>query len=165
MKIVVDTNVLVSGMLSSEGPPGVIVRMIVSGSLQLCFDGRILAEYEAVLKRPEFALHTSHVASLLAQIVAGGESVSSLPTTQHLPDPSDAKFVDVALAGQVECLATGNLRHFPPACRQGVRVLSPREFLSFFRDHLSGNPDKIKSPSAQYRTRKPGKSKKYRRTL
>ncbi len=49
MIVVVDTNVLVAGLLSPFGPPGEIVRMIVAGSLSLCFDARILSEYSDVL--------------------------------------------------------------------------------------------------------------------
>jgi predicted nucleic acid-binding protein len=45
MRIVVDTNVLVSGLLSPFGPPGVIVSLTAAGRLSLCYDARILAEY------------------------------------------------------------------------------------------------------------------------
>ena len=51
MRIVLDTNVLVSGFLSPHGPPGAILRSILTGSITLCFDERILAEYRDVLMR------------------------------------------------------------------------------------------------------------------
>lgn len=44
MKVVLDTNVVVSGLLSPFGPPGEIVRMTADGFLELCYDARILSE-------------------------------------------------------------------------------------------------------------------------
>ena len=41
MRLVVDTNVLVSGLLSPFGPPGVIVNLIAAGRVRLCYDTRI----------------------------------------------------------------------------------------------------------------------------
>ena len=65
MRIVVDTNVLVSGLLSPFGPPGVVVAQIVSGSVRLCYDGRILAEYADVLHRETFPFSEANIAALL----------------------------------------------------------------------------------------------------
>ena len=54
MRIVLDTNVLVSGLLTPFGSSGEIVRMVFSGELILCIDARILSEYKEVLNRPKF---------------------------------------------------------------------------------------------------------------
>lgn len=54
MNIVLDTNVLVAGLLSPFGTCGEIVRMVSSGELRLSFDARIFTEYEEVLNRPKF---------------------------------------------------------------------------------------------------------------
>ena len=161
MKVVVDTNVLVSGLLSPDGSPGKIVRMILNGVLRVCFDGRILAEYDLVLKRSEFAFVASHVTNLLTQIVAAGESISPSPIACRLPDSTDEPFLEVSLAAQAECLITGNLKHFPLSSRQGVRVLPPREFLDFHRDRQNGNDfGKVKSPSAKYSVKRRTRNKK-----
>lgn len=189
MKVVVDTNVLVSGILSREGPPGKIVDLITDNHLQVCFVGRVLAEYESVLNRPEFTLPRPLVANLLAQIVAVGESVSVLPLPRPLPHTTDEMFLETALAGGAECLITGNLRHFPPSFRQalisikikgyqdqscqpldflkkagqGMRVLSPKEFLEFYADQQAGGSGKVKSPSsAEYKLLKSRKKKRSR---
>lgn len=160
MKVVVDTNVLVSGILSREGPPGKIVDLITGNHLQVCFVGRILAEYEAVLNRPEFTLPGPLVANLLAQIVAVGESVSVFPLSHPLPHEADEMFLEAALAGGAECLITGNLKHFPTASCHGVRVLSPRGFLEFYADQQAGGAGKIKSPSAKYRVKRKLRNRK-----
>jgi len=54
VKIVLDTNVLISGMLSPSGPPGKIIDLLRSGALQLVVDDRILSEYTDVLRREYF---------------------------------------------------------------------------------------------------------------
>lgn len=128
-----DTNVLVAGLLSPFGPPGEIVRMIASGTLQLCFDARILTEYGEVLARPKFRFSAGHAHALLEQIVLEGFSVAGDPLPTRLPDPSDEPFLESAVAGKADCLITGNTKHFPPARRQGMTVRSPREFLDYYR--------------------------------
>ncbi|MBI4229249.1 MAG: putative toxin-antitoxin system toxin component, PIN family [Planctomycetes bacterium] len=125
MRIVLDTNVLVSGLLSPYGPPGELVRMAAAGRLILCHDARILAEYREVLARPKFGFDREHVDAVLVQIHAAGEAVAAGPLPRRLPDPDDEPFLEVALAAGAACLVTGNLRHFPAAARSGMRVVSP----------------------------------------
>jgi len=132
VKIVLDTNVLVSGLLSPYGAPGQIVQMIVAGRVSLCYDARILSEYREVLLRPEFSFAARDVESLLEQIRVSGEPEAATPLPATLPDPDDAPFLEVALAAKAEYLVTGNARHFPVGSRCGVRVVSPSEFLSSF---------------------------------
>ncbi|MBH0201413.1 MAG: putative toxin-antitoxin system toxin component, PIN family [Nitrospira sp.] len=80
MKVVVDTNVLVAGLLSPFGPPGEILRMVASGTLRLCVDARILTEYEEVLARPKFRFNTEQTRALIDHIQAEGFSVASVRT-------------------------------------------------------------------------------------
>jgi putative PIN family toxin of toxin-antitoxin system len=133
MRIVLDTNVLVSGLLNPYGPPGQIVAMVASGELSLCFDARILGEYRAVLLRPKFAFRPNHVEVLLEQIQAVGESVAASPLPHPLPDRDDEAFLEVAIAAAAECLVTGNPRHYPARCRVALQVVSPAEFLEIYR--------------------------------
>jgi len=133
MKIVLNTNVLVSGLLSPYGPPGQIVRMLAAGELTLCHDARIICEYHDVLARPKFPFSPEHVEALLDQIRAAGEPVSTRPLAKRLPDGDDEPFLEVAIAGDAEHLVTGNPRHYPARCRGGVRVVSPRRFLDCLR--------------------------------
>lgn len=133
MTIVLDTNALVSGLLFPFNPPGEIVRMVSSGVLELCFDARIISEYREVLRRPKFKIDPDDIEALLEQIEACGHPVAATPLPKGLPDRDDEPFLEVAIAGEAHCLVTGNLRHFPKDRRQGMAVVSPREFLSLFR--------------------------------
>jgi putative PIN family toxin of toxin-antitoxin system len=133
MKIILDTNVLVAGLLSPFGPCAEIVRMVSSGDLTLYFDARILTEYSEVLRRAKFRFPIDKVVALLDHIEHRGHLVASTPLSNLLPDPSDQPFLEVAVAAQAVCLVTGNLTHFPPKQCQKIKVLSPRDFLTFYR--------------------------------
>jgi putative PIN family toxin of toxin-antitoxin system len=132
MKIVLDTNVLVAGLLSRFGACGDIVRMISSGNLTLCVDARILSEYHEVLRRPKFQFEEDKIVTILDYVERNGQTVASSPLLTSLPDADDEPFLEVALMGSVEYLVTGNKVHFPSNLCQGVRVISPADFLKLF---------------------------------
>jgi putative PIN family toxin of toxin-antitoxin system len=133
MKIVLDTNVLVAGLLSPFGPCGEIVRMVSSGEVTLCFDALILVEYSEVMYRSKFAFDKEKVAALLNHIEHRGHTVASSPLRHSLPDPDDEPFLKVALAEKAVCLVTGNASHFPAKLCQGRKILSPGGFLTFYK--------------------------------
>lgn len=133
MKIVLDTNVLVSGLLQPFGPPGQIVRLVASGELVLYHDPRILAEYREVLLRDKFGFDPERAGILLEEIRAGGIPVAARPLAIRLPDSEDEPFLEVALAGGAQCLVTGNVKHYPAEARSGVEVLAPRSFIELYR--------------------------------
>jgi putative PIN family toxin of toxin-antitoxin system len=133
MKIVLDTNVLVSGLLSPFGTCGEIVRMVSSAELTLAFDARIITEYKEVLIRPKFKFDKNKIDALLEHIAYRGVVVASSPLPQSLPDIDDEPFLEVAIAAQAVCLITGNLIHFPPRLSLGVTIFSPGAFLTFHK--------------------------------
>ena len=133
MKIVLDTNVLVSGLLTPFGPSGEIVRMVFSGELLLYIDARILSEYQDVLHRPKFNFNKDHIGILFDYIKQYGQFISSSPITNRLPDPDDEPFLEVAIAGRVRSLVTGNTAHYPLPLREGIDIFSPSEFVEFYR--------------------------------
>ena len=137
MRIVLDTNVLVSGLLSPFGPPGEIVRLVSTGLISLCLDARIASEYRDVLSRPKFAFDADAVATLLDYLESSGEMVASEPLATRLPDPDDEPFLEVALAALADVLVTGNLGHYPPGARVGAAVLSPAELVEQYRSELT----------------------------
>jgi putative PIN family toxin of toxin-antitoxin system len=142
MKIVLDTNVLVSGLLQPLGPSGQIVRLVAAGELALCHDPRILTEYREVLFRKKFRFDPERVDALLEQIRAEGLAVAAVPLAVRLPDPDDEPFLEVAMTGDARCLVTGNGKHYPADARQGVEVLAPQAFIEAFRAERSvGRPD------------------------
>ncbi len=133
MRIVLDANVLVSGLLTPFGNCGEIVRMLTSGEIVLCVDARVLLEYGDVLHRPRFRIDPKKADAVMDYIQSSAQTHATVPLDKPLPDTDDNPFLEIAFSSDADCLATGNLKHFPAHYRAGVRVLSPREFLDFFR--------------------------------
>jgi uncharacterized protein len=123
---VLDTNVLVSGLLSPSGPPGRLVDVLLRRRLRIAFDDRVELEYREVLARPRLGIDPVRREAFLA-ILQFQEHVTALPWPYRVPpDRDDVSFLEVALETAGRTLVTGNLRHFPAACRGPVHVLAPR---------------------------------------
>ena len=136
MIIVLDTNVLISGILKPYSKAAAILRLVADGAIQLAYDLRILSEYRDVLRRPKFNFAQENVENFLEQIEEEGFLVSVEPLKFHLPDPDDEPFLEVALSGRVKAIVTGNKRHFPRKEYEGVKILSPAEFLEAVKGRI-----------------------------
>lgn len=132
MRVVLDTNALVAGLLTVHGVCAQIVDRLLEKDFILCIDGRILAEYEEVLARPKFGIDASARADILDFIRYSAQRVSAPPLAAILPDPDDVAFLEVA-AGADAVLVTGNTRHFPAKACGGGDVITPRAFLEQLR--------------------------------
>ncbi len=132
MRVVLDTNVIVSAALTASGPCARILDMALEGAVTLFADDRILGEYDEVLRRPELRLDAADVGDLLEFVRRVAARAISVPVKDALPDADDLPFLEVAAAADA-VLVTGNLRHFPRSARAGVTVLKPAEFLEIVR--------------------------------
>jgi len=132
MKVVLDTNVIVSGVLTVRGVCAQILDMLTEGVFGIYVDDRVLAEYDSVLRRPRLHLISVDVAEVMDWIRSVAEPVGAVPLPADLPDPEDIPFLEVA-ASTGALLVTGNTRHYPKRLRGGATVLSPREFLELLR--------------------------------
>lgn len=134
MKIVLDTNIVVSGLLQSLGNPAHVLALVLSGAIQVCHDARIFAEYAEVLARPRFKFDSKRVREVLKKIERDGLAVdASGESNLDLPDADDEPFLAVALAASVDFLVTGNLAHYPADKRRGCAVVSPAAFMAHWR--------------------------------
>ena len=132
MRIVLDTNVVVSGLLSDFAPPAQILDLVASSEITLIVDGRIEAEYRDVLSRTRLQLPPADVAHFLA-LLDYAERVVASPLPFALPDPDDEAFLEVAIAGGADALVTGNTAHFRITHgRLDMPILTPRKFLDVF---------------------------------
>ena len=138
MKIVLDTNVVVSGLLQSLGNPAQVLLLALAGAVQTCHDERILAEYTEVLARPRFKFDPKRVREVLTKLETDGLPVDASDQPDlKLPDPDDEPFLAVALAASADFLVTGNLADYPPGKRRGCAVVSPAEFMELWRQSQS----------------------------
>lgn len=129
-RIVLDTNVLVSGLLSARGPPAGVLNLVIDGAATVVPDTRIFGEYAEVLKREKFGFPAEAVQEILAFMRREGVFVLPAPVNFSVPDPGDLPFIEVALHERVP-IVTGNVRHFRDL---GVPVVTPAGFLERWRD-------------------------------
>ena len=136
MKVVVDINVLVSGLINPDGYPGRIVDLLRVDALQVVVDDRILAEYHDVLARDAFRPYFSEQdrGETLEYLDNNALHIAPRYVLPTLPDPGDTPFLEVAQSEEVP-LVTGNMNHFPPERRRNCQVLSPKEFLHAYFAH------------------------------
>ena len=127
-----DTNVLVSAVLTAHGTCARIVDMAADGAFDLYTDDRILAEYDGVLHRPELRIAPEDTGVILELIRSIADTVAAIPLPLQLPDPDDEAFLEVAAASG-SILITGNTRHFPKNSRAEVSVTAPGEILELLR--------------------------------
>lgn len=136
MMIVLDTNVIVSGILRPSGKAALILTLVADGTLQLAFDLRLLSQYRNVLNRPKFSLAKENVEAFLTQVEQEGFLVSVKPLKTHLLDPDDELFLEVAIAGRAEAIVTGYKRRLSRKEYEGVRILSPVEFVEVLEGRI-----------------------------
>ena len=124
MKIVLDTNVIVSGQLNSKGNPAAVLTLVLTGAVQVCHDTRILAEYSEVLARRRFNFDPQRVREVLIKIEADGFAVSASQATLGLPDPDDEPFLAVALTASAD---------YPSEKCQNIQVITPAGFVAVWK--------------------------------
>jgi uncharacterized protein len=128
IRVVLDTNVLVSALLQPLGPSAQIFLLALAGVIQLCVSGAIYAEYEEVINRPRFKLNQATITATLQTIREKALWVRPTERIQACSDPDDDIFLECALAARAPCLVTGNRKHFPPSWAE-IKVVTPRRML------------------------------------
>jgi len=133
MLVVLDTNVVVSGLMSETGKPGRIIDLALENRFQVAYDDRILSEYEDVLARPELRIRPARARAVIAHIELTGQLIEAdvLPV-DGFQDSDDLPFAEVFITANAQALVTGNLRHFSPLVEKGLAIYSPAEFLERF---------------------------------
>jgi putative PIN family toxin of toxin-antitoxin system len=127
--LVLDTNILVSAIWSPNGNPAKIVELVLYGETGIYFNPDICKEYKEVLNRPKLNFEQEYVQNILDGLFECGNLVNVEPSKIALPDESDRKFYDVAIATG-SLLISGNLKHFPSE----PLIMSPAEYLNKLKD-------------------------------
>lgn len=133
MIVVIDTNLLVSAFLKPFSNAATILRLVLDGKIITAYDLRIILEYEAVLKREEFNFDIIKISSFIQYLKFKGIAVNPVAVLKPLPDKDDNMFLEVAVASESDFLIKGNLKHFPADLCEGVKVITPSEFLKVIR--------------------------------
>ena len=132
IRVVPDTNINVSALLHPLGPPAAVLLPVAGGAVQLCVSGNVYAEYEEVIRRPRLA-RDEEVITALQAVREKGLWVRPTERIRACSDPDPNIFLECAQAARADCLATGNLKHFPHSW-ESTLIVTPRRF----PDLLSG---------------------------
>ena len=132
MRVVIDTNVLLSSLLSRRGASFRLVQRLGSPQFQPVISPPLCLEYEDVFRRPGLLTGYSpqdigdFLDYFLSQCI---ECRIHFLWRPHLPDPKDDSVLELALAGGASFIITHNTRHFRSADSLGIRAVTPDQFL------------------------------------
>jgi putative PIN family toxin of toxin-antitoxin system len=132
MRIVLDTNVLVSGVFFS-GPPSRILDAWADGRFDLLATVDILAEYRRVAVHLSERYPSVEAGSVIDFVIRESRIVQPAPVAvDACDDQDDVKFFACAISGQATCVVTGDRALLRVSGYEGIKVVTPRDFLSHF---------------------------------
>ena len=135
LRLVIDTNVLVSAAIKPAGLQRTVFLIAISKPARLYVSRPILLEYAEVLARPELRIRKGLRLQLLQLIKNHGHTVSPDRRLEVTTDPADNIFLECADAARADYLVTGNQKHFPKFWKS-TKVVTSREFVSLAAPHL-----------------------------
>ena len=130
IRVVLDTNVLVSALLSDAGNESRLVHAARRGAFLVYVTTAVLAEYMEVTGRAKFGFATWRLEPLRTFLNTRTLQVVAEQIGPGSPDPSDTKFIACAMAANADFLVTGNRRHFPAERYGSAAVVNARELLA-----------------------------------
>ncbi len=135
LRLVIDTNVVISAALKPEGLQRTTFLLAITKPARLYVSRPILEEYADVLSRPELKIRKGLRRQLLQLIRKRGNLVVPSRRLEVSSDPDDNRFLECADAARADYLVTGNLRHFPRFWKK-TKIITPREFIGLVAPHL-----------------------------
>ncbi len=135
LRLVIDTNVLVSSALKPESLQRTTFLLAITKPARLYVSRPILEEYADVLSRPELRIRKGLRQQLLQLIRNHSHIVVPSRRLEVASDPDDDMFLECADIAKADYLVTGNQKHFPIFWKK-TKVITPREFISLVAPHL-----------------------------
>lgn len=132
MRIVLDTNVFISGIFFS-GPPSRILKAWGNKDLQIVLSQEILFEYQRVAKELSLQFPTVDILPIIEMVTIHGEFVDTQDVHVTIcEDSDDNKFIECAIAGNCTEIVTGDKHLLKLKSYKGVTVMSPGNFVDRF---------------------------------
>ena len=135
LRVVLDTNIIVSGLISPSGSPHQLLSAFRKREFSLVVSRAIIAEVEQVLQRPYFrdqrGITAKDIVRIKRLLLKRGLVVRPQTCGALVPDdPGDDPILACALEGQAEFLVTGDHHLLKLQRVQDTRIVTPREFLA-----------------------------------
>lgn len=140
MKIVLDTNILVSAAVRRDGPSAIVLRWVRDGFIDLIMTEALAAEFERVIHYPRIGRKVSgasdwqdpyvrEIRMLASVVVPGSTAAGAVPR-----DPNDEMVLDAAIAGEVDYIVTGDQDLLTLGDYRGIEIVTPVRFLQIVQD-------------------------------
>ena len=130
----VDTGVLVSALIRGQGTTGDVLRALRDGRFTAVYTTDTLVEMIDVLGRAalraKYHLEPDDISALINLIRLRGELALPTQRVTACRDPKDNKFLEAALAGQADCVVSGDADLLDLKLFEGIPILRPAEFLA-----------------------------------
>ncbi len=136
-KLILDTNILVSALISDSIPARILYELVLTQRVKICLSDEIFSEYIEVFNRgkfmkyPAFKSNANIVLNKLREISIYYETDRRI---EILTDPSDNKFLELASVSSADYLITGNTVDFQIKEFEYTQILTPREYWSLFEE-------------------------------
>lgn len=130
-KLILDTNVIVSALISSSIPSKILYELVLTEKVEICLSEEVLSEYVEVLNREKFSKFANFktkaevVLNRLKQIATFYQTDRKI---EVLTDTSDNKFLELAAISAADYLTTGNILDFTITEFEYTKILTPREY-------------------------------------
>ena len=131
MRLILDTNVLVSANIQRGYPYLIVDRIFADPNLELCFSAELFTEYVEVLNREKFAKFPdfhSRAQTLLIDIQTLGVQLTTTTKVGLIKDEPDNRLLELAETCEAQYLVTGNTNDFTMAEYKRTKIVSPKEF-------------------------------------
>ncbi|MDQ1265529.1 MAG: uncharacterized protein QG635_680 [Bacteroidota bacterium] len=130
-KVVIDTNVIISSLLSEGYPYKIFNEIIFDNKVILLLSEEIINEYVDVLSRKKFTKYPDfnyNAKLFLDTITVNSKMINVNTSIDLLSDKDDNKFLELAIDGTADFLITGNIKHFPSSGYNNIVIESPKDF-------------------------------------
>lgn len=130
MRVVLDTNVLVSGLISRLGYPGQLLRAVQSGRITLVTSEYQIAELRDVLSRDSLRrfIQPTEANDLIHHMATVAVVIAELPDVDLSPDPKDNAILATGIAGQADMIVSGDKNDMVAlGDAEGIPTVTPRE--------------------------------------
>ena len=150
-RAVVDTNVLVSGVIVPRGAPRRILEAWLAGQLTLVTSEAIIVEVARVLRYPRiyrrYHLAEDDVVAVVDSLMTDAQVVTGLYEVQKSTDPAGDMFLACALEGRADFLVSGDRRLLEIGSYHGVPIVTPQEFVAVL---AAGSRGLVAEPGVEY---------------
>lgn len=130
-KLILDTNVIVSALISSSIPSKILYELVLTEKVKTCLSEEVMAEYVEVLNRDKFSKFANFKTKSEVVLTRLREIATFYQTDRKievLTDTSDNKFLELAAVSAADYLTTGNTLDFTITEFEYTKILTPREY-------------------------------------